>query len=56
MLRAKLNIFENDVTRPENLEDHFNKNPELYDMDCLSRPEETQKLVLDFLNSLSINK
>ena len=35
---------------------HFDKNPELYDMDCLSWDDETKKLVLEFLNSLSINK
>lgn len=36
------------------LSNHFHKNPELYDMDCLSRPEETQLLVLSFLQSLWI--
>lgn len=42
--------------RPTDLEKHFNKNPELYDMDCLSWDPETQKLVLEFLQSLPINK
>lgn len=35
---------------------HFNKNPDLYDQTCLEWDDATQKLVLDFLNSLSINK
>lgn len=40
----------------EKLQSHFNRNPDLYDMDCLSRPEETQQLILDFLNSLQLPK
>lgn len=39
----------------DNMECYFNKNPELYDMDCLSWDDETKKLVLDFLISLWIN-
>lgn len=38
------------------LQDHFYKNPELYDMDCLSWDDETKSLVLNFLTSLSIKK
>lgn len=44
------------VDRQSEIEQHFNKNPDLYDQNCLEWDDETAKLVLDFLNSLSINK
>lgn len=56
MLMKKCNRTLESAWNYDILNNHFDKNPDLYDKNCLEWDDESSKLVLSFLESLSINK